>query len=98
MSFTEFRDWLWVVWPESPHNVLDRLRHTLDVYDSPLLTDDGDTIPEDDDLAIHATGGMYPNQVTTGLTWGDLRSIRRYLDQQWTAYEQMGLLVRRDRP
>ena len=43
-----------------------RLRHTLDVFGGAV---------EDDEWAIRATHGMYPDGGTTGLTWGDLRAI-----------------------
>jgi hypothetical protein len=52
-----------------PHPGTDpiaRLRHTLDVYGADV---------NDDDFAIRATSGMYPDGGVTGLTWGDLRAI-----------------------
>ena len=83
MPYDEFIAWLREEWPHSPEYVLARLKHTLDVFDSPHL----ETPPPDEDLVIQATGGVYQdeagNPIKTGLTWGDLRLIRDYLDHQW---------------
>jgi len=62
-------------WPEAPATTLQRLRHTLDVYDF-------EDPPDGDKLAILATGGIYrqgQDFKTTGLTWDDLRAIRDFL-------------------
>jgi len=83
MAYQEFKHWLAKEWPNPPDHVLARLRHTLDVFDSPHL----DGPPADDEMVIAATGGMYQDHrgelVKTGLTWGDLRKIRVYLEHQW---------------
>lgn len=50
---------------------LDHLKHTLDAF--------ADSDCADDDLAITATIGIFPEK-RTGLTWGDLRAIARLLD------------------
>lgn len=83
MSYSEIKDWLQENWPNPPDHVLARLRHTLDVYDSPF---NGEA-PADDEFVALATGGMYQDMngkvIPTGLTWGDLRKIRTYLEHQW---------------
>lgn len=76
MGFPEFTSWLRARWPQPPSSTLDRLRHTLEVYDSKLL--DRNQTPPDDKLVIQATGGWYP--APTGITWGDLRRIRAFLE------------------
>lgn len=81
MTYNQFKDWLQENWPHPPDHVLARLRHTLDVFDSELL----DSRPPDEDMVLTATSGMYQDErglnVKTGLTWGDLRAIRAYLDK-----------------
>ncbi len=57
-----------------PHPGADpvaRLRHTLEIYGNDV---------RDDEWAIRATSGMYPEGGVTGLTWGDLRALAERLD------------------
>jgi hypothetical protein len=44
---------------------IEHLRHTVAAFED---------APEDD-RAISATGGIYPDRPWTGVTWGDLRAI-----------------------
>ena len=86
MGVKELVAWLRKDWPNPPDHVLARLRHTLDVFDSELLDDS----PDDDRIVILATGGVYRDEqnkgVNTGITWGDLRKIREFLE--YTIVEQ----------
>jgi len=83
VAYKEFNAWLRKTWPNPPDSVLARLRHTLDVYDSALL----DAVPDDERFVTLATVGVYRDKdghvVSTGITWGDLRKIRTYLEHQW---------------
>lgn len=83
MGYREFAAWLCKEWPHPPDHVLARLRHVLDVFDSVSL----DSVPADDDFVVVATNSVYVDhrgrQIATGLTWGDLRLIRDYLEHQW---------------
>lgn len=52
-----------------PHPGTDpvaRLRHTLDVFGPDV---------NDDEFVVRATGGIYSDGETTGLTWGDLKAL-----------------------
>lgn len=76
----DYLQYLRTSWPHPPRHPLDSLRHVLDVADH----EDG-YAPGDDEMAVRATLGIYSDskgrRVDTGLTWGDLRAIRRFLDQ-----------------
>jgi hypothetical protein len=52
--------------PHPGDDPIARLRHTLDIYK-------GDV--RDDQWAIRATSGIYPDGEITGLTWGDLKAL-----------------------
>lgn len=83
MSISSFMPWLRENWPHPPDHVLARLRHTLDVCDHPELG----TPEPDDKLVLEATSGVYRDHrgqpVRTGITYGDLRLIRAYLERMW---------------
>jgi hypothetical protein len=55
------------LWPEPPTTMIERLRHTLDVWaDYP-----------DDYIVLIATSEVYGPHVQTGLTIGDLKELFR---------------------
>lgn len=58
------------LWPDPPTTPVESLAHTLDAFHE----------ADDDRQVIIATSGIYP--VRTGLTFGDLRAIRRLLDER----------------
>lgn len=64
---------------------LERLRHTLRMYDPDGYEDAGGA--EDDAVLVTATSHVYVDTPWTGLTWGDLRAISRLLDSPKTVFE-----------
>lgn len=57
------------MWPDTPETAVQSLAHTLDVF-----------VHEPDEMqVITATRGIYPE--ATGLTLGDLRELKKTLDQ-----------------
>ena len=61
--------------PQTPEDAAANLRHTLAVYDHP----EGGGPPEPSRFVVTATGNIYGNNVSTGLTWADLRLINEAL-------------------
>ena len=57
--------------PDPGETPRERLRHTLAAHANTA----------DDNMAVHATGGVYGDGVHTGVTYGDLRAISEWLDK-----------------
>lgn len=58
------------LWPEPPGNMIERLRHTLDIWDD----------YPDDFVILIATNEVYGPHVVTGTTIGDLKELYNRLD------------------
>lgn len=61
--------------PQTHEDAAANLRHTLAVYDHP----EGGGPPDPTRFVVTATTNIYGNNVSTGLTWADLRLINEAL-------------------